>query len=75
MSDGQATLFYIPGCAAMTGDLADRLRGADAVMFDGTLWSDDEMVVAGLGPKTGRRMGHMSVSGADGTLAAFAGWT
>ena len=27
----------------------------------------------GWGPKTGRRMGHMSVSGADGTLAAFAG--
>jgi pyrroloquinoline quinone biosynthesis protein B len=28
-------------------------------------------VVLGLGPKTGLRMGHMSVSGADGTVAAF----
>lgn len=73
ISDGNATLFYIPGCAAMTPHLADRLRGAAAVFFDGTLWSDDEMVRAGLGPKTGRRMGHMSVSGPDGTLAAFQG--
>ena len=73
VSDGNATLFYIPGCAAMTPRLADRLRGAAAVFFDGTLWSDDEMVRAGLGPKTGRRMGHMSVSGPDGTMAAFEG--
>jgi pyrroloquinoline quinone biosynthesis protein B len=67
------TLFFIPACAAMTPRLAERLRGADLVMFDGTLWRDDEMIVAGLGPKTGLRMGHMSVSGSAGTLAAFAG--
>ena len=73
VSDGASTLFYIPGCAAMTPRLASRLRGAAAVFFDGTLWSDDEMVRAGLGPKTGRRMGHMSVSGPDGTMAAFEG--
>jgi len=64
-------LFYIPGCARMTGGLANRLRGADVVLFDGTLWSDDEMLRAGVGGKTGSRMGHMSVSGPDGTIAAF----
>jgi pyrroloquinoline quinone biosynthesis protein B len=41
------------------------------VLFDGTLWRDDEMVASGAGGKTGRRMGHMSCSGADGTIAAF----
>ena len=71
VSDGQNTMFFIPGCAAMTPALADRLRGADLVFFDGTLWRDDEMVHAGIGRKTGRRMGHMSVCGADGTMAAF----
>jgi len=71
ISDGATTVFYIPGCAAMTPALADRLRGAALVFFDGTLWRDDEMVVAGLGAKTGRRMGHMSLEGPDGTLAAF----
>lgn len=73
ISDGQTTLYYIPSCAAMTPGLADRLRQAAAVFFDGTLWTDDEMIRAGIGPKTGQRMGHMSVSGPDGTLAAFAG--
>ena len=72
VSDGQRTLFFIPGCAAMTPRLADRLRGADLVFFDGTLWQDDEMLRLGIGSKTGRRMGHMSVSGPDGTIAAFA---
>lgn len=72
VSDGNRCLYFIPGCAAMTGDLAARLEGADILFFDGTLWRDDEMVRAGLGAKTGRRMGHMSVSGSDGTIASFA---
>lgn len=67
--DGRA--FYIPGCAALTVDLRARLQGADAVFFDGTLWSDDEMQRAGLGNKTGARMGHMSISGDAGSIAAF----
>ena len=73
ISDGHATLFFIPSCAAMTPALRRRLQGAAAVFFDGTLWTDDEMVRAGLGPKTGARMVHMSVSGPMGTLAAFEG--
>ena len=64
-------LLYVPGCARMTDRLKQRLAGASVVLFDGTLWQDDEMVRLGLGPKTGRRMGHMSVGGPDGTIAAF----
>lgn len=68
---GDARAFYIPGCAMLTDDLRARLRGAAAVFFDGTLWSDDEMQRAGLGNKTGARMGHMSMSGDAGSIAAF----
>ncbi|MEP4980598.1 pyrroloquinoline quinone biosynthesis protein PqqB [Ascidiaceihabitans sp.] len=64
-------VFYIPGCSTMRPDLNARIEGADMVMFDGTLWQDDEMVVAGLSQKTGQRMGHMSMSGQDGSIAAF----
>lgn len=71
VSDARHTLYFIPGCAAMTPALAERLHRADLVFFDGTLWSDDEMIRAGLGAKTGRRMGHMSLSGPDGTIEAF----
>lgn len=64
-------LYYIPGCAAMSPELRERLTGAPVVLFDGTLWRDDEMIEAGVGVKTGRRMGHMSMSGDDGTIATF----
>jgi len=64
--------YYIPGCAALDDGLAERLRGAPLVMFDGTLWQNDEMVAQGAGVKTGQRMGHLSMSGPAGTIAAFA---
>lgn len=56
----------------MTPALAETLKGAGLVLFDGTLWRDDEMIRAGLGPKTGQRMGHMSAEGPAGALRAFA---
>lgn len=70
---GAARAFYIPGCATMTPALAARLRGAPLVLFDGTLWRDDEMRATGTGEKTGARMGHMSMDGPDGSIAALAG--
>lgn len=70
---GAARLLFVPGCAAMTPALVRRLGGADVVLFDGTLWTDDEMLRLGLGGKTGRRMGHLSVSGSDGAMAALQG--
>jgi pyrroloquinoline quinone biosynthesis protein B len=73
LTDGQSTAYYIPGCARMVPDLAERLRGAALVFFDGTVFHDDEMIRAGVGSKTGRRMGHMAMAGAEGSLAAFAG--
>jgi pyrroloquinoline quinone biosynthesis protein B len=63
---------FVPGCAQMTAKLAARLEGAPLVLFDGTLWNDDEMIQSGTGAKTGARMGHISVSGPDGSLAALA---
>lgn len=66
-----ATCYFIPGCARLPQAVANRLNGADAVFFDGTLWTDDEMIREGSGTKTGQRMGHMSVADPEGTIAAF----
>ena len=63
--------FYIPGCAAVDAALASRIRGAPLVLFDGTLYSDDEMIAQGLSSKTGKRMGHVSMLGPDGSIAAL----
>ena len=68
-----ARLVFIPGAAKLTPAIAGRLADADVVFFDGTLFTDDEMIAAGTGVKTGRRMGHMPVGGPDGTLTALSG--
>jgi len=70
---GGARLAFVPGAATMTPALHARLKRADAVLFDGTLFTDDEMIRTGTGAKTGRRMGHMPIDGAGGSLAALAG--
>lgn len=69
---GATKFFYMPACAQMNESLEARIRGAELIFFDGTLWVDDEMVRDGVGVKTGQRMGHMSVSGDDGTIEALA---
>src|SRR5579863_2847709 len=69
---GSRRLVYVPGAAAMTDALYRRLATADVVLFDATLFADDEMIAAGVGEKTGRRMGHMPLAGDGGSLAELA---
>ncbi|GBR44562.1 pyrroloquinoline quinone biosynthesis protein PqqB [Neokomagataea thailandica] len=71
VSDGTQTLLFIPGCADITADIIHRAEQADLLLFDGTLWRNDEMIRAGLSPKTGKRMGHVSVADPDGPMASF----
>jgi pyrroloquinoline quinone biosynthesis protein B len=61
-------LVYLANCARITEALLERIAGAELLFLDGTLWRDDEMIVQGVGPKTGRRMGHISMSGPDGAI-------
>jgi len=65
--------YFLAACAAMTDDLRTRLAGAPLVFFDGTVWRDDELIAAGLGHKTGQRMGHMAMSGEHGAIEALRG--
>lgn len=66
-------LVYIPGCAVVNDAVRARVEGADLLLFDGTVFEDDEMAKAGVGVKTGRRMGHVPMSGDGGSLDAFRG--
>jgi pyrroloquinoline quinone biosynthesis protein B len=68
---GGARVAYIPGAAAITSAMKERIARADVVFFDGTLYRDDEMIVSGTGSKTARRMGHLPIDGADGSLAVL----
>jgi pyrroloquinoline quinone biosynthesis protein B len=71
LSSGGKRILFVPGAAGITEALRKRLARADVVQFDGTLFTDDEMIASGTGTKTGMRMGHMPVDGADGSLAAL----
>jgi pyrroloquinoline quinone biosynthesis protein B len=63
--------FYIPGCSKLDDATRRRLKDAPLVFFDGTLYTNDEMIVQGLMNKTGERIGHMNMSGPNGTIEAF----
>ena len=65
--------YFIAACADVNEELKSRLSGAPLLFFDGTVWRDDEMVVAGLGTKTGKGMGHISMSGSAGAIESLAG--
>jgi pyrroloquinoline quinone biosynthesis protein B len=68
---GGRRLAYIPGCARVTDGLRERIAGVDALLFDGTVLYDDDMIRAGVGTKTGWRMGHVPMRGDGGSVAAL----
>jgi pyrroloquinoline quinone biosynthesis protein B len=69
LSAGGKIFHYIPGCASLTPAIRRKIAGSSLLFFDGTLWRDDEMIALGTGSKTGSRMGHMSMSGPEGSIA------
>ena len=56
----------------MDETLLARIDGASCLLFDGTVYTDDEMQKTGVGEKTGARMGHMYMSGEGGSMDALA---
>ncbi len=59
---------YVPGCATLPDWLLERLSAIDLLMFDGTVWENDDMQRTGTGNKTGARMGHIALNGIDGSM-------
>ena len=62
------TLFYAPGLGEITPPVFDAMVSADAVLVDGTFWTDDEMVALGISRKHAREIGHLPQSGAGGMI-------
>lgn len=60
---------FVPGCGGLDHSLLARLAAADLLLFDGTFWTDDELIGLGIGERTAREMDHLPVSGPDGSLA------
>ncbi|HEY0180359.1 MAG TPA: pyrroloquinoline quinone biosynthesis protein PqqB, partial [Dokdonella sp.] len=65
-------LFYAPGLGEIEPHVAAAMREADAVLVDGTCWTDDEMIALGLSAKRAQDMGHRAIDGAGGMLERLA---
>jgi pyrroloquinoline quinone biosynthesis protein B len=62
---------YVPGLARLDDGVLSRLAASDVVLVDGTFWRDDELARLGISTRSARDMGHLPLSGPDGTLAAL----
>ncbi|MBS0445402.1 MAG: pyrroloquinoline quinone biosynthesis protein PqqB [Proteobacteria bacterium] len=62
------TVFYAPGLGDITPPVFDAMSSADAVLVDGTFWTDEEMLTLAVGKKTARSIGHLPQAGADGMI-------
>jgi pyrroloquinoline quinone biosynthesis protein B len=66
-------LVYAPCVASIGEALVAATEGADGILMDGTFWSDDELIRLGIGERSARQMGHLPVSGPEGSLRWLAG--
>jgi pyrroloquinoline quinone biosynthesis protein B len=65
-------LAYMPAVPQIDDALLKEFESADVLLFDGTFWSDDELIrIQGSG-QTAAQMGHVPVSSANGSLSRLA---
>ncbi len=64
-------LLYAPCVGSLNEPLLSLAREADAIFLDGTFWTDDEPLR--FSTRTALQMGHVPVSGPQGSLAWLAG--
>ena len=64
----RVTLAYLPAVAGPSPEVQEAVRGADCTFFDGTFWSSDELIAAGLGTRRAEDMAHWPVGGPKGSL-------
>jgi pyrroloquinoline quinone biosynthesis protein B len=66
-------LGYFPAVGQIDDRLLEQLNSLDVLLFDGTFWTDDELINLGIGTRTAREMGHIPVSSPGGSLDLLSG--
>jgi pyrroloquinoline quinone biosynthesis protein B len=64
-------MIYMPAVPHVDDALHTQLESADVLLFDGTFWSDDELIRVQGGGQTARQMGHVPVEATLSKLAAL----
>jgi len=65
------TCAFVPGCGGLGPRLLARLNEAELLLFDGTFWTDDELIRLGISDRPASAMGHVAISGPEGSLAVL----
>ena len=67
------SLAYFAAAGGVTAEIVAAARTADCFFFDGTFWSETELVDLGLGTKRAADMAHVPIGGPTGSLDALTG--
>ncbi|MFJ9823924.1 pyrroloquinoline quinone biosynthesis protein PqqB [Streptomyces sp. NPDC101160] len=67
------TLVYAPALGAWPDALQAAVAEADCVIVDGTFWDDEEPRATGCSDRTATAMGHLPITGPNGTARRLAG--
>jgi pyrroloquinoline quinone biosynthesis protein B len=67
------SLAYIPAVGASSAEVVAAASEADAVFFDGTFWSSDELIALGASKSRAEDMAHWPLGGDGGSLRFLSG--
>jgi pyrroloquinoline quinone biosynthesis protein B len=62
----------MPSLPEITDELLDTFESCDVILIDGTFWSDAELSQTQAGTPSARAIGHIPMSGVDGSIAQLA---
>jgi len=62
---------FVPGCGGLGPKFLARLNEVDLLLFDGTFWAEDELIRLDITDRPASSMGHVPVSGPEGSLAVL----
>ncbi len=65
-------LVFLPGLASLDETVKAHMHNSDALLLDGTFWSEQEMQEMHVGRTSATQMGHLPVGGFHGSLQQIA---
>jgi len=71
-SPSNKRLAYMPAVPRIDPPLLRQFESCDVLLFDGTFWSDDELIRLNASGQTAQDMGHVPISSSQGSLAQLA---
>lgn len=68
-TNSQKTFLHLPGVGQVDQNLLKVMNEVDLILFDGTFWTEDELIAIDPLAKRAAEMGHIPLSGPSGSIA------